>query len=119
DANLGRVEGKAVAMLIDEVEKRTGIHWEMARETSRDQVSITLHAEKAEAKEGFAIRATENQVSVTGNDERGLMFGVGRLLRELRMSRGKISIEDGFMIATSPRYPLRGHQLGYRPKTHS
>ena len=25
----------------------------------------------------------------------------------------------GFDVATAPRYPLRGHQLGYRPKTNS
>jgi hypothetical protein len=35
------------------------------------------------------------------------------------MSPGKIFHPDDFSIATAPKSPLRGHQLGYRPKTNS
>jgi hypothetical protein len=58
-------------------------------------------------------------ITVAGNDSRGVLFGVGRLLRALRMTRGNVGIADDFSITTAPRYPLRGHQLGYRPKTNS
>jgi hypothetical protein len=58
-------------------------------------------------------------VTVTGNDARGVLFGVGRLLRELRMARGSVQIPDGFAETSAPRYPLRGHQLGYRPKSNT
>jgi hypothetical protein len=58
-------------------------------------------------------------VFVIGNDSRGVLFGVGRLLRELRLRRGKIFLTSELNIATAPKYPLRGHQLGYRPKTNS
>ena len=30
-----------------------------------------------------------------------------------------MTVDDNLNIATAPKYPLRGHQLGYRPKTHS
>ncbi|MDX2178979.1 MAG: hypothetical protein SFV18_05240 [Bryobacteraceae bacterium] len=40
-------------------------------------------------------------------------------MRELSWGRDRISIPDGWTIETSPRYPLRGHQMGYRPKTNS
>ena len=56
---------------------------------------------------------------VAGNDARGVLFGVGRLLRELRTTEGRVLLPSGFQLETVPKYPLRGHQLGYRPKTNS
>jgi hypothetical protein len=35
------------------------------------------------------------------------------------MTRGGVTLAEGLDLATAPRYPLRGHQLGYRPKTNS
>ena len=43
----------------------------------------------------------------------------GRLLRELQDARGRVLLPGDFRVATAPRFPLRGHQLGYRPKTNS
>jgi len=37
----------------------------------------------------------------------------------LEMSRDRVSVSGDIKIATAPRYPLRGHQIGYRPKTNS
>ena len=56
---------------------------------------------------------------VAGNDARGVLFGVGRLLRELRMTPGECRCRPGSTSPSAPKYPLRGHQLGYRPKTNS
>ena len=58
-------------------------------------------------------------VSIIGRDARGVLFGVGHLLRELRMSRGRIVLPADLDVATAPAYPLRGHQLAYRDKTNS
>ncbi|WP_229311458.1 hypothetical protein [Larkinella rosea] len=73
------------------------------------------------AKEGFKLLVQENSqaVLVVGKDARGLLFGVGRLLRKMEIRPGKILVPDKATIATSPRYPIRGHQLGYRPKTNA
>jgi hypothetical protein len=111
---------KAAIMLVEEVEKRAGVRWPIQKEKPNGSLAIVLlHEKQASGAEGFTLRANEEGVWVDGNDERGVMFGTGRLLRELRMTRGKITIEDGISITTTPKYPLRGHQLGYRPKTHS
>jgi hypothetical protein len=111
---------KAAVMLVEEVEKRSGLRWEISKEKNGDKKTvILLHEKAAPGAEGFTIRANEQGVRVEGNDERGVMFGIGRLLREMRMSRWKVTIDDGFSITSAPKYPLRGHQLGYRPKTHS
>jgi hypothetical protein len=48
-----------------------------------------------------------------------VLFGVGRLLRTVRMEKRKVTLPADFKVATAPHYPLRGHQLGYRPKTNS
>jgi hypothetical protein len=32
---------------------------------------------------------------------------------------GSLSVPDDLSVSTAPKYPLRGHQLGYRPKTNS
>jgi hypothetical protein len=58
-------------------------------------------------------------VEIAGNDERGVLFGVGGLLRALEMRRDSVTLPGKLDIQTAPRYALRGHQLGYRPKTNS
>src|SRR6202050_5311115 len=35
------------------------------------------------------------------------------------MDRDTLDAPDDLKISTAPKYPLRGHQLGYRPKTNS
>ncbi|MRS61951.1 hypothetical protein GJJ30_11690 [Larkinella terrae] len=72
-------------------------------------------------KEGYKLLVQENSqaVLVVGKDARGLLFGVGRLLRKMEIRPGQILVPDNATIATSPRYPIRGHQLGYRPKTNA
>jgi hypothetical protein len=37
----------------------------------------------------------------------------------LRMAPGKVAMAEWLNLTSAPRYPLRGHQLGYRPKTNS
>ena len=56
---------------------------------------------------------------VIGNDERGVLFGVGKLLRSLEMSRDRVALRATLDVTTAPAMPIRGHQLGYRPKTNS
>jgi hypothetical protein len=41
------------------------------------------------------------------------------LLRELRTYRDSVRVPKTLNIVTVPKYPLRGHQLGYRPKVNS
>jgi hypothetical protein len=70
--------------------------------------------------EGFRVQVVDGNVVVAGNDARGMLFGVGYLLRNLRMERGHVlQVEDKLQAATAPRLKLRGHQLGYRPKVNA
>ncbi len=59
-------------------------------------------------------------LTVIGNGERGHLFGIGRLLRMLHMGRRHIEIDAAKVsISSQPHSRIRGHQLGYRPKTNS
>ncbi len=51
---------------------------------------------------------------VQGQSLRGLTFGIGRLLRMLRLDAGQWSINQSLPITGRPQLSLRGHQLGYR-----
>ena len=113
-------EAKAVTLLIEEVEKRSGIRWELAQEHDAATAAVTVQIRRTTGPaEGYSIHTAAHAVSISGNDPRGVLFGIGRLLRELRMGRGSIQLTDGFAEVSSPRYPLRGHQLGYRPKSNT
>jgi hypothetical protein len=135
-------EEKAVQMLIEEVGKRSHVQWKRA-EAWPDGASPVIVVGPADGvrklcephgvalpenlgrggKEGFRIGAGDAGkapvVWVAGNDPRGTLFGVGRLLRELRIERNRVALPAGFREESAPRTPLRGHQLGYRPKTNS
>jgi hypothetical protein len=74
------------------------------------------------SSEGFRIRIEGGPAPVlwiAGDDSRGALFGVGRLLRTLRLEPETISLPADFRADTAPQAGLRGHQLGYRPKCNS
>ncbi|MDQ6760446.1 MAG: hypothetical protein M3Z32_11375, partial [Acidobacteriota bacterium] len=109
-------ESKAVQMLVEEVEKRSQIRLPTAPTGNGPAISIARGRGPAE---GYAITVSGSAVTLAGNDARGVLFGVGRLLREMHLNKGRITIDDGFQVTTAPKYALRGHQLGYRPKTNA
>ena len=139
--SLSRREKKAIAMLVDEVHKRTMVRWIVQteipksltapvilvgpREKIRPQIASRKEFSpliKQDGRpEGYQILSVPNDplIAVMGHDERGVLFGVGRLLRELRMTRGRIEVPAGFAEDSAPMTALRGHQLGYRQKTNS
>jgi hypothetical protein len=141
-ANLSAPERKAVAMLIEEVDKRTQIRWATAfsrsaaatpviavgpaeelRSFAGEYAEELARERQAGGPEGYRIRVKHRSgadaVFVVGNDARGVLFGIGCLLRHLRLGPGAVMLPDDFSVATAPAYRLRGHQLGYRPKTNS
>lgn len=115
---MAALEEKAVSVLIEEVEKRTQIRLPHAGKADGPAIVIRK-APSGGPAEGYSLTSDFRSVTVSGNDARGVLYGVGGLLREMRMKRGSIEIPDGLSVTTVPKYALRGHQLGYRPKTNS
>jgi hypothetical protein len=141
-SQLSPQERKAVTMLIEEVEKRSRVQWTQTTRWPAASDPVIAVGPKSRLKEfagpyakqlralgevpgaeGFRLVSRQGQgapaLFIIGNDARGVLFGIGRLLRELRMQRGSVTVADDLDIATAPKYPLRGHQLGYRPKCNS
>lgn len=120
-STLSGPERKAVSLLVEEVASRTLIHWPVATSVSPGKPCIRI--DRASARnlpaEGYSIEigstaGTDCTVRVTGNDSRGILFGVGRLLRELEMERNVVNVRDQWKLSSAPKLPVRGHQLGFR-----
>jgi hypothetical protein len=119
-------ERKAAAMLSDEIAKRTRIRIPVAERAGSGPAILVGHDPK-EARllpavpgaDGYRVQTIGNTIVVAGNDARGTLFGAGALLRHLHMDRDEVEAPDDLALASAPQYPLRGHQLGYRPKTNS
>ncbi|HZU38112.1 MAG TPA: hypothetical protein VFA18_19475, partial [Gemmataceae bacterium] len=134
-------ENKAVHMLVEEMAKRTRIRWPIVHAWPADAIPViavgpararttfgTLASKLADQPdhraEGYRILVDKKArnaatIVVIGNDPRGVLFGVGRLLRALDWGRDRVTVDDDLNLTSAPRYRLRGHQLGYRPKTNS
>src|SRR5450432_2790043 len=127
-------ERKAAVMLAEEIEKRTQLRLKVQTQPAdgpafvlgrSDQIkSLTPRlAGVPDKAEGFTLRSapegSKPLAVATGYDDRGVVFGTGYLLRQLRMGRQRLELEPGLNLTTSPVIPVRGHQLGYRPKTNA
>jgi hypothetical protein len=132
----------AARMLREEVQERTGLEWEISTHAEGPQPVIALATATADElgglkvprragrnlpesrSEGYRICVQPNQgvqpvVWIVGADARGMLFGVGRLLRLLDWGPGRAALAGTTDIGTSPAYPIRGHQLGYRARANS
>ena len=139
-ADAPAVVGTAATVLAEEIAARTGLQLETgaAQPESGAAIILATYAEGTLAElhvpqagpdhpvrkaEGFWIHATESDgkplLWVLGHDGRGVLFGVGTILRKLNWEKGAASLPDGFDLATAPAYPIRGHQLGYRARANS
>ena len=96
-----------------------GLEGELGNFPKEYQTAISVM--EATGEEGYKIAVLEGSktVLIIGNDSRGVLFGVGKLLRKMEMRPGQILVPNNLKIASTPTYPIRGHQLGYRPKTNS
>jgi hypothetical protein len=110
---------KAAQMLSEEIEKRTQLRLKISPQAPADAAAIYLKVTAGGKPEGFTLTSTDRVVSITGADDRGVVFGAGYLLRRFHMGRQKLELEANLNVSTAPYYAVRGHQLGYRPKTNS
>lgn len=111
-------EKKAAQMLVEEITKRTQLRLKIAPQAPAGAPAIHLRLGSGKP-ESFTISSTNNEVVVSGADDRGIVFGTGYLLRQFHMSRQRLDLDANLKIATAPKYAVRGQQLGYRPKTNA
>ncbi len=129
--------GVAIDVLQTEVFARTGNLWEESDGQESDYLVLFCHtsdvadftethlldfSSKGEVSaESFELEWSESakRVIIVYSDFRGALYGVGKLLRSARWGDSNMDMGPDNHIVSNPRYSIRGHQLGYRPKTNS
>ena len=137
EAEMPKAEQTAATVLVEEVAKRTGITLVQSTTWPTQGAVIALmsgatvpetwghtwpestgttHPE-ANA-EGYRIAVDTSTPSrpvvwILGADGRGTLYGVGKFLRTMRWAQGQLRLPIPMDYATSPAYPIRGHQIGY------
>lgn len=134
------LEAKAASVLQEEIYKRVGktLNIQPAPPAGDQPIILLGQQENVQRRyktiltgmppteqpgpEGFSLSVVERPRPVTaviGADPRGVFYGVGRLLRKMELRRGSILIPADLTLTSTPANPLRGHQLGHRPKTNA
>lgn len=134
------VNETATEILIEEIEKRTSLKLKTGTEKNgKNLIAIALVSDKnlndievpiregekfpEHKKEGFRLVQTKksgrNILWINGADERGVLYGIGKLLLTAEMKESSVTIPENIDLAISPEYPIRGHQFGYRNTANS
>lgn len=142
--DLNNAEKKAVQILQDEIQQRTGLRlkhsddWpdekkpvifmcEITEFLKRDPHQIFALPEKKDLDqpEGYHLWVNLETrpaptILIVGNDSRGFMYGIGRLLRAFDFRNHRIFFPVDLQVVTAPKFPIRGVQLAYRslPNTY-
>lgn len=140
-------ENKAVDVLIDEARKRTAIRWTRAEAAipndepmivaarrdlidalltpaMREEWNQSVGPQDSMRAEGFTLRTLAGKrrgsvLVIAGNDSRGLLFGIGYVLRKMQLAPGHAELAAPLNLDSAPQYPIRGHQIGYRFKNNT
>lgn len=134
------VKEAVVQTLQEEVARRTGIQLPVIQAANKSFIValVNSHDENLAGMpipkrpgiglpennpEGFRV-VVQNQSGkqilwLIGADQRGVLFAVGHFLRTANLTKNKIIFDSANEIATSPAYPIRGHQIGYRNTANS
>src|SRR6185437_9188955 len=134
------VRETAIRVLREEVAQRTFINLRLISKSENTPVIVLASIKDDEISgmtvpkrtgevfpemkaEGFRIVLTQSNgkdvLWLIGADERGVIFAIGDFLRTAELSKKNILFNKVNEIATSPAYPIRGHQLGYRNTANS
>lgn len=130
--------GKVVQVLQEEIQKHSGLTLQITSrmtKTANPVIAVGVEGQldkfppafgnalknlSATGKDGFKIvQVDPKTILIAGHDERGALYGVGYLLRKSEMRTNQILVPANLGISSTPEYPIRGHQLGYRPKTNA
>jgi len=131
---------KTVQVLVEEVSRRSGYTPAVVRSRLlNDQlllivnrsgytpkhvraISDSMQQLSLPGKEGYLLKSFAlpcSGIAIRAQDQRGMLYGIGRLLRKARIKPGVFTVPGFVAVSATPHYAIRGHQLGYRPKTNA
>ena len=131
--------GKVVQVFQEEIQKRSGILFKPSRTISNNhspQIILGFKNEIEDLKETLGIQSTQinkfgpegyqlmvlseiEKIVILADEKRGALYAVGKLLRKMEIRNNEVLVPSNLDITSTPKYEIRGHQLGYRPKTNS
>lgn len=113
------VVANAARVLTEEIEKRTGSM--RASSGTRPRITLAVANDGAPGPEGYRVDIEPEGpvVSIVGADPRGVLFGVGHVLRKMEWAKNRLRLPLDAAIETAPAYAIRGHQLGYRDRANT
>ncbi|MCC6794902.1 MAG: hypothetical protein IT366_07265 [Candidatus Hydrogenedentes bacterium] len=127
----GKTESVVAQVLVEEFAKRTGKRLEIENGgkfkgsnfriqlvDKRDDKSAWKTSEDFELIES-TIQGEDATITISAPSRRGLLFGVGKLLSNLRSLEAQTLISTDNFGYSTPAYAIRGHQLGYRHAANS
>jgi hypothetical protein len=114
-------------VLAEEIARRSGVRWSIVNEQDRSpiiELSIADSMDTDLGDEGYRIAVDALETFVGGMatvrigamSKRGLLYGVGRLLREVDWTAGVVLVSRDLMDESRPYQMYRGHLLGYGPE---
>lgn len=86
------------------------------------------HIPPSHSAESYVIYSKTDCIFIESLSERGLLFGILRFVREAEFhftqeydtpTTRQMLINPDIFIVSTPKFPLRGHQIAYRPKTNT
>ena len=104
----------AATVLVEELERRSGLRLETTTSWPTHDSVIVLSVDPGLAPDAFQINTETRTITISGASPRAVLYGVGHLLRHLHWGPKKLELLTPLKIASSPKLPIRGHQLGYR-----
>lgn len=115
----GEAEEKAADVLAEEIYKRTGISLAVQKGRPSKGAAIGIGTWPELTEESCRVEISSLQAEITGGSPRGCFYGVGRLLRLMKWENGIFELPSELRKEYTPKFQIRGHQLGYRPKTNA
>ncbi|QDU80380.1 hypothetical protein Pla110_21090 [Polystyrenella longa] len=67
-----------------------------------------IPSERDPGPEGFVLVQNGNETHIIGVDTRGVLYGIGELLRQLEFQKDSIVIPDDLEIRSAPAFEVRG-----------
>ena len=130
--DLPRSEVMAPTVLIEEIQKRTGVALQQTTTWPTSGTAIAIMSREGQVTksagkipesrwpEGYRMFVEQRSgglkvVWILGADGRGALYGVGKLLRLLSWtSAGQVTLDAAPNLDTAPDEAIRGHEMGYR-----
>ena len=95
--------------LKNSVENKTGLKLVVKNGNTSGGIFLVLNAAAVKETDGYDLKVDENKITLTGNNSRGIFYGIQTL--KMILAKGKETYIPCCKITDYPRYPYRGFML--------